>query len=247
MFCLYRFVLVFLFAAISSTTFGEEIRQIRSIFPLLEKTPEDKFVVCEGRSYAMAWNRWVWENFNDPIPVEMLPAAVRSGGTTTTYIQNREAFSVPLANLDASLVRPFALARQLFRKRWAVGHSLENQTGSSVGITAGLGPIFNRSSCSGCHLKDGRGHPPRSPDEPMKAMIVRLSISGIGPNGGPLPHPDYGTQLQNQSIPGVSTEGRVSIRYREIEGIYSDGQPYSLRKPTYEFSEMSHGLLDGDT
>ncbi|SVE36193.1 uncharacterized protein METZ01_LOCUS489047, partial [marine metagenome] len=216
-FCFFRFVLVFLFAAISSTTFGEEIRQIRSIFPLLEKTPEDKFVVGEGRSYAMAWNRWVWENFDDPIPVEMLPAAVRSGGTTTTYIQNREAFSVPLANLDASLVRPFAFARQLFRKRWAVGHSLENQTGSSVGITEGLGPIFNRSSCSGCHLKDGRGHPPRTPDEPMKAMIVRLSISGIGPNGGPLPHPDYGTQLQNQSIPGVSKEGRVSIRYKEIE------------------------------
>ena len=246
MFCFFRFVLVFLFAAISSTTFGEEIRQIRSIFPLLEKTPEDKFVIGEGRSYAMAWNRWVWENFDDPIPVEMLPAAVRSGGTTTTYIQNREAFSVPLANLDASLVRPFAFARHLFRKRWVVGHSLENQTGSSVGITDGLGPIFNRSSCSGCHLKDGRGHPPRSPDEPMKAMIVRLSISGIGPNGGPLPHPDYGTQLQNQSIPGASTEGRVSIRYREIEGFYSDGQPYSLRKPTYEFSEMSHGLLGVD-
>ena len=78
MFCFFRLVLVFLFTAISSTTFGEEIRQIRSIFPLLEKAPEDKFVVGEGRSYAMAWNRWVWENFDDPIPVEMLPAAGRS-------------------------------------------------------------------------------------------------------------------------------------------------------------------------
>jgi CxxC motif-containing protein (DUF1111 family) len=240
------FFLVLLFAITSNTTFAEEIPQIRSIFPLLERTPEDKFVIGEGRSYAMAWNSWVWNNFKDPIPVEMLPEAARSGGTTTSYIQNREAFSIPLANLDASLVRTFAFARHLFRKRWAVGHSLENRTVTSVGITEGLGPTFNRSSCSGCHLKDGRGHPPRNPGEPMKAMIIRLSIPGIGINGGPLPHPKYGTQLQDNSIQAIPKEGRVTIRYKEIEGFFADGKPYSLRTPIYEFSEMSYGPVDED-
>ena len=239
MFRIFRFSLIFLSLVSINVVFAEEARKIRSELPHLELTSEDRFVVGQGRPYAAEWNSWVWNNFEDPVPIEMLPAAVRSGGTTTSYLQNQEAFSVPLANLDANLVRSFAFARHLFRQRWTAGHSLENPID-------GLGPTFNRSSCSGCHVKDGRGHPPRTPDEPMKAMIVRLSILGVGANGGPLPHPDYGTQLQNQSIPGVSKEGRASIRYKEIEEFYSDGQPYSLRKPTYEFSEMSHGLLDGD-
>ena len=101
------------FSVFSTSVVSEELGETRSIFPLLDKTPEDIFIVGEGRSYAMRFNSWVWNNFKDPIPVEMVPAAARSGGMTTTYIENREAFSIPLANLDASLVRPFAFARHL--------------------------------------------------------------------------------------------------------------------------------------
>ena len=71
----------------SASAISEEIGETRSIFPLLNKTPEDRFIVGDGRSYAMSFNSWVWNNFKDPIPVEMLPAAVRSGGMTTTYNQ----------------------------------------------------------------------------------------------------------------------------------------------------------------
>ena len=211
------------FSVFSTSVVSEELGETRSIFPLLDKTPEDIFIVGEGRSYAMRFNSWVWNNFKDPIPVEMVPAAARSGGMTTTYIENREAFSIPLANLDASLVRPFAFARHLFRKRWGTGHSMDNQKISTVGITDGLGPTFNRSSCSGCHLKDGRGHPPRKPDEPMKAMVIRLSIPGVDINGGPLPHPEYGTQLQNNAIGEIPEEGRAVIQYKEIQGFFADG------------------------
>ena len=232
------------FSVFSTSVVSEELGETRSIFPLLDKTPEDIFIVGEGRSYAMRFNSWVWNNFKDPIPVEMVPAAARSGGMTTTYIENREAFSIPLANLDASLVRPFAFARHLFRKRWGAGHSVDNQKVSTVGITDGLGPTFNRSSCSGCHLKDGRGHPPRTPDEPMKAMVIRLSIPGVDINGGPLPHPEYGTQLQNNAIGEIPEEGRAVIQYEEIQGFFADGKPYSLRAPIYEFSEMSYGPID---
>ena len=228
----------------SASAISEEIGETRSIFPLLNKTPEDRFIVGDGRSYAMSFNSWVWNNFKDPIPVEMLPAAVRSGGMTTTYIQNREAFSIPLANLDANLVRPFAFARHLFRKRWTAGHSMDDQIVSTVGITEGLGPTFNRSSCSGCHLKDGRGHPPRTPDEAMKAMVIRLSIPGVDINGGPLPHPDYGAQLQNNAIAEIPGEGRAIIRYKEIQGSFADGETYSLRAPIYEFFDMSYGPID---
>ena len=41
-----------------------------------------------------------------------------------------------------------------------------------------LGPIFNARSCQGCHLKDGRGHPPNGnwPDDDAVSMFLRLSI-----------------------------------------------------------------------
>ena len=80
----------------------------------------------------------------------------------------------------------------------------------------------------------------------MKAMVIRLSIPGVGTNGGPLPHPEYGTQLQNNAIDEVPEEGRATIRYREIPGSFADGETYSLRSPIYEFSEMSHGPINED-
>ena len=71
----------------------------------------------------------------------------------------------------------FRLGRHLFRRIWQIAPA-------SLDEADGLGPTFNRVSCSGCHLKDGRGRPPASPDEPMKSMLVRLSVPGSPPTAG---------------------------------------------------------------
>ncbi len=199
-------------------------------------SPEDEYVPGKGMPYAMDWNRWVWHNLADPIPIETFKPTALSGGTTTTYLDNREAFSAPLANLDPKHLRAFAFGRHLFRRNWVTAPA-------SVEGMDGLGPTFNRVSCSGCHLKDGRGRPPKNAEEPMKAMVVRLSIPGVNADGGPLPHPIYGSQLQDKAILGVPREGKATIRYRELEGSFTDGKKYSLRQPIYEFGELSHGPL----
>ena len=220
---------------VASSIADEALRKQDDV-PVLPKTPEDDYVPGDGMPYAMDWNRWVWHNLADPVPLETFQPTALSGGTTTTYLENREAFSAPLANLDRSRLRAFAFGRHLFRRNWVMAPA-------SVESLDGLGPTFNRVSCSGCHLKDGRGRPPKSLDEPMKAMVVRLSIPGVANDGGPLPHPNYGTQLQNKGILGVPKEGRASILYEEVTGFFADGESYSLRKPMYEFAEMSHGPL----
>ncbi len=220
-------------------SFGDDPRRRQSDVPVIPMGPEDDYVPGKGMPYAMDWNRWVWHNLADPVPLETFSTSALSGGTTTTYLDTREAFSAPLANLDPSRLRSFAFGRHLFRRNWVIAPA-------SVESLDGLGPTFNRVSCSGCHLKDGRGRPPKNSEEPMKSMLVRLSVPGVGPNGGPEPHPVYGSQLQDKGILGVPKEGRATIRYREVGGVFADGQSYSLRAPIYEFSELNHGPLGHD-
>ena len=45
----------------------------------------------------------------------------------------------------------------------------------SVKSFDGLGPAFNRVSCSGCHTLDGRGAPPADGEGPFDSMLIRLS------------------------------------------------------------------------
>jgi len=208
--------------------------------PLVVIGPEDRYIPGKPVPYVVDYNLWVWENLEFPKSLDAYTPAALSGGDTTGYIKTGEAFSTPLSNLHPKHLRSFAFGRRLFRHRWPIASS-------SVKELDGLGPTFNRISCSGCHVRDGRGRPPKSAEEPMKSMLVRLSIPGMDDNGGPAPHPIYGLQLQDKSIEGVPKEGLVTIQYREEEGTFADGKPYSLRAPVYEFSELSHGPLGDES
>jgi CxxC motif-containing protein (DUF1111 family) len=97
----------------------------------------------------------------------------------------------------------------------------------------GLGPIYNNTSCRGCHILDGRGAPPM-PGEPLKTMLLRVSLPGTAPNGGPNPVPGFGGQFQPRAIRSTKPEGNVSITYETITGKFADGTPYELNKPIYQ-------------
>jgi CxxC motif-containing protein (DUF1111 family) len=103
-----------------------------------------------------------------------------------------------------------------------------------------LGPLFNARSCSTCHFKDGRNRPPE-PDQPLSTMLLRISIPGSDPHGGPLPDPTYGDQIQGMSITGVTREADVIASYTERPGAFADGEPYSLRSPAYRISALGYG------
>lgn len=162
-----------------------------------------------------------------------------SGGEATIFNTSREAYAKPLANLPTVDLRKFTFGNKMFNTNWV-------QAPASVTSLDGLGPTFNRVSCSGCHFKDGRGRPPVDSSEPMNSMLLRLSIPGKAQDGGPKPHPAYGTQLNPFGIQGVPGEGKATILYEEIEGEYPDGTKYSLRKPTYIFSELAFGEMGKD-
>lgn len=159
-----------------------------------------------------------------------------SAGACTTSDSSIRAFDRPSPNLSENNFNRFQVGNSFFRSAWVTAPA-------SASARDGLGPIFNATSCTGCHIRDGRGTPPSKYGEGLSSMLIRLSINGKTPEGAPLPEPTYGGQLQNRAIHGVKPEGDVKIKYEEIKGKFADGEAYRLRKPIYEFAELKYGSL----
>jgi CxxC motif-containing protein (DUF1111 family) len=130
----------------------------------------------------------------------------------------------------------FFVGNSFFKQNWVIAPA-------STEARDGLGPLYNARSCSACHFKDGRGSPPSAPDEPMVAVLIRLSVPGEGEHGGPAPDPTYGGQLQPSAIPGVAPEGKAAVTYEEVPGAYGDGERFSLRRPIYELTDLAYGPM----
>ena len=183
-------------------------------------------------------------DFSKPEAFERMSA----GAATTTKLINRDVFSHALANLTFAEEENFKLGNGLFRKTWV-------SSPSSTQASDGLGPLFNARSCQLCHLKDGRGHPPRVPGEAMTSTLLRLSVPARSDAEKQaladkrllrIPDPVYGGQLQDYAVPGLDGEGTVEIDYEETIVPLDGGETASLRKPTYRITEPAYGPLDPD-
>lgn len=174
-----------------------------------------------------------------PAPADSAKAASRIGeslgGAAGRPAFGESAFAMPAPDLDAKQLRDFSFGNRIFNTNWV-------QAGGSVQSFDGLGPMFNRVSCSGCHVRDGRGRPPE-PGEPMDSMLIRISVPGKSEHGGPKGHPVYGDQIQDRAIPGVEPEAVVVLTWEEIGGTYADGTAYSLRRPHVAFDKPAYGRL----
>ncbi len=162
--------------------------------------------------------------------------AAQSGGNMTVTDKSAQAYSLPAPGLDAAQLGMFAAGSREFNQHWVVL--------SVIGGKWGRGPTSNGEECVGCHAGNGRGRAPDSADQPPVSMVVRLSMPGEGPHGGPLPHPDYGDQLQEQGELGrVPAEGEAAVGWREHEEILQDGTRVPMRSPQIGFRKLAFGSL----
>ena len=168
-----------------------------------------------------------------------IPVTDQLGGDGTRPVLNDDAFVFQTPNSPKRHQRPFSFGNRLFNTNWV-------EAPGSVKAFDGLGPMFNRVSCSGCHTKDGRGRPPENNQGPMDSMLLRISIPGKSANGGIMPHPAYGDQISERAILHVEPEGRAEISYTELPGSYGDGEKFSLRQPHYAISDLKYGDLGKD-
>ncbi|MGY1892438.1 di-heme oxidoreductase family protein [Pseudomonas sp. SDT291_1_S447] len=174
------------------------------------------------------------------------PGEARSGGAATVRKTDQNAFSLPSANLPPSRRVDFSVGNSFFRSPWVIAPS-------TTTARDGLGPLFNTNACQGCHIKDGRGHPP-PPDAPNAvSMLVRLSIPNtpefakVIEQVGVVPEPVYGGQFQDMAVPGVVPEGKVRVDYTPVPIRFKDGTEIELRKPVLQITQLGYGPMHPDT
>ena len=148
----------------------------------------------------------------------------RSGGDTTVDDATINAFALSARNMSFDRRQRFSVGNSFFNKNWVTAPA-------STATRDGLGPTFNARSCSTCHFKDGRGRPP-APGEEFQGILLRLGDAGV-----------YGDQLQPHAIADVPGEGTPRVTYVEQPGAFADGEPYSLRVPTYTIDAPAFGDL----
>lgn len=181
-------------------------------------------------------------DFSSSERFENLPA----GAATVRARSDDEAFSQHSANISFEQELEFKLGNGLFKKIWVFSPA-------STLASDGLGPLYNARSCQRCHLKDGRGHVPDQPEYASTSMFLRISVPGAVPPHlqeihdyiGTAPDPNYGSQLQDFSAPGVTPEYRLQVRYDEFKVALNGGEIARLRRPSYT-ADLGYGpLADG--
>jgi CxxC motif-containing protein (DUF1111 family) len=177
---------------------------------------------------------WIAMANQDPVD----PSASTAGAFTTPE-SGQQAFAIPYAGLDKDQLRQFAEGHAQFNEAWVLA--------PARGVW-GLGPTFNEDRCAQCHVNNGRAAAPEEGGAVQQGMLIRLSIPGKTKEGGPLPHPDYGDQLQNRGIENrVPAEGQAIVRYREKQVVFADGEKIMLRSPKIEMQNLQFGDLGPQT
>nr|WP_299245059.1 di-heme oxidoredictase family protein [uncultured Halomonas sp.] len=169
----------------------------------------------------------------------------KSAGDGTVEQFDHNAYSLPLSNQSMTKRLDFSVGNSFFRNPWVAAPA-------STEARDGLGPLFNTNSCQGCHIKDGRGHPP-APGETPVSLFLRLSVPAdpeedaeLLERQGVKPAPVYGTQLQNAALPGIKPEANMVVEYIERKVSLEDGSKVSLRVPEYRIGNPNYGPLPDD-
>lgn len=183
------------------------------------------------------------DDFTQAEPFEERPA----GAATVRARNNADAFSQPSANIGFEGELEFKVGNGLFRKIWVTAPA-------STEASDGLGPLYNARGCQNCHIKDGRGHLPDGPDDNAVSFFLRVSIPAetaldlqeVEDYIGAAEEPNYGGQIQDFATSGLPAEAQVQISYDDVPVELEGGEVVTLRKPTYDLTDLGYGPLHPD-
>ena len=162
-------------------------------------------------------------------------------------------FMQPVDGLDADELATFRSGETMFRTSWVVFPALQVANWDIVRpppmMGWGLGPTYIANACMACHVQAGSGKTIDKPGAGVFQQLLRISIPGTNPHGGPNPHPVYGDQLQ---VFDVISGDRRQVRQGEAD-VFVDWQPESvtladgsrveLRRPQLRIASLSFGPL----
>lgn len=175
------------------------------------------------------------ESFEEKHAAELENMAL-SAGTSTIFLDSSKSFDTDAEWLSGS-----------YSTRFQTGDRLYDN------ITENYGPVYAGYSCGSCHLNAGRTTPGvwnnirtdadgtpvyGSGTNGMSAMLVYVSRK----NGKFFQN--YGRVLHDQSIVGVTAEGKLEVRYNFEKGKFWDGEEYELAHPNYTITEWYTPMWD---
>ena len=155
----------------------------------------------------------------------------RTGGFGTAFDDTARAFSLTARNINHYERQAFADGKVIFEAHW-----------TPVGPEGfgGLGPNFDATACSSCHLEDGRAAGPSGDGVLPTGLTVKLLTDD------PATINEFGAVLSAHSATGQG-EAVVTVRYEEVVGTFADGEAYTLRRPVYSVELLGEGSLPDDT
>lgn len=167
----------------------------------------------------------------------------------------QEVYKQPVPGMSAKDMQKFLKGERVFTNFWiAVNNPVIpliwdlSQSGPGGGEW-GLGPMFMSTNCAGCHLNAGRGRALDASGLRVFQQLVRLSIPGETPHGGPKPDPNYGNDIQSfdmitRTDPDARAgEGEVFIDWVISNFTFPDGSSIELRKPSVRIENLNFGPL----
>lgn len=169
--------------------------------------------------------------------VQELENYALSAGTSTIFKNSSKAFDTDAEWLTGT-----------YQQRFLRGDRLYDN------VTDNHGPVYAGYSCGSCHMNAGRTNPgvwnriDTDPDgtpvygsgtNGMSAMLVYVARK----NG--VFFQNYGRVLHDQTIYGVTPEGKLQVRWDYETGTFPDGETYELAKPNYTVVEWYTKMWDG--
>lgn len=159
-----------------------------------------------------------------------------SAGTSTIFYNSSKAFDIDAEWLSGTYATRFQHGNRLYDN-----------------VTDNYGPSYAGYSCGSCHMNAGRTSPGTwnqigtdadgtpvygSGTNGMSAMLVYV----LRKNGAFFP--DYGRVVHDQSIYGVTAEGKLEVRYDYQKFQFPDGEEYELAKPNFTITKWYKKLWD---
>ena len=155
----------------------------------------------------------------------------RAGGFTTTVEAGDRSFKLSARNLGLSDRTRFADGDELFELNFSTAD--------------GLGPDFNATACTSCHVDNGRFEGTFDDGVlDIEGPVVHISEPGASPGDPPRSLPGYGTRIQTAAI-SEEPEAVVLIEWEWIDGEYPDGSSYRLGRPIVTL-EGTRGPIPAD-
>ena len=171
----------------------------------------------------------------DVLDVEVPAGYELSAGTSTLFVNSSKAYDLAADWVSGTYASRFNRGDRLY----------DDMRTSSNGYGGGLGPVYAGYSCGSCHSNAGRTKPAGWADHGSGPYGFTSALVYITRKNGAF-FQGYGRVLHDQSIYGVTAEGKFEVSWDYQTFSFPDGETYELAKPNYKITDWYLGDVDPD-